>query len=78
LEKSISTTPPALIIIDNRTSCVGCPEGFQVSEFLRARGVYDRVISGNYSILLDAERFVILKRVSPATGGEGLSQVAFE
>ncbi len=66
LEASILRDRPAIIIIDNRTSCVGCPQGFQVSEFLRARGVYDRVITDNYTKLVDSERFVIWKRLARA------------
>jgi hypothetical protein len=66
LEASILRERPAMIIVDNRTSCVGCPQGFQVSEFLQARGVLDRVIRDNYTELVDSERFVIWKRLARA------------
>lgn len=71
LQMSIARDRPAMLIIDNRVSCVGCPEGFQVSEFLKARGVYNRVISGHYTMLLDAERFWILKRAAGPVGSAG-------
>jgi hypothetical protein len=64
LQASISRDQPAILIIDNRTSCVGCPVGFQISEFLRARGVYDRVITSHYTELVDSERFIIWKRLA--------------
>jgi hypothetical protein len=62
LEASIARDRPALIIIDNRKSCVGCPAEFQVTEFLRGRGVYDAVIASNYTLLLTSERIELYKR----------------
>jgi hypothetical protein len=68
LEARISKYRPAILIIDNRVSCVGCPQRFQVTEFLRARGVYDRVINGAYTRIFEDERMELLKRRSPSQG----------
>ena len=62
LEASIARDRPALIIIDNRKSCVGCPAEFQVTEFLRGRGVYAAVIASRYTLLLTSERIELYKR----------------
>ncbi|HLC03588.1 MAG TPA: hypothetical protein VJK02_11170 [Anaerolineales bacterium] len=69
LELTISKDSPALIIIDRRRSCVGCPEGFQVSEFLRSRGVYEEAIAVNYTLLLESGRVEIWKHVANVSAG---------